>query len=148
MTECDVQNVETDLDVAVTVQSCIDDAEQINLTTLPLNGVLAVENNNSVTYIPNASFTGQDQFVFESCNAAGDCFVSQVVVQVVSTMTVTTSAPVPVPATSDPPTAAMPTTSDDLSTTATTTSSGQVAFPSNSLLLGTMKCLVLFVVQI
>ena len=50
----------------------------INIDTDVLNGTLTINGDNTITYVPDADFNGTDQFVYEVCDADGDCSTATV----------------------------------------------------------------------
>ena len=50
----------------------------------PTNGIVIVNNDGTVTYIPNGGSTGMDTFVYRACDSLGQCDNANVVVLVES----------------------------------------------------------------
>jgi hypothetical protein len=64
-----------------------DDPLTVNTTPLsgPSNGTVALNADGSYTYTPDAGFSGEDQFVYQTCNSSGLCDTATVSIGVIST---------------------------------------------------------------
>jgi len=72
---CDLVKVTTVAERPIEVSSpCMetDVVDRVSVTTFPLDGILNIMANGSVTYSPNTGFVGQDRFEIESCNDTTD----------------------------------------------------------------------------
>ena len=43
----------------------------MGITSMPANGRVSINANNTITYIPNADFAGTDNFTYKVVNASG-----------------------------------------------------------------------------
>ena len=60
------------------------DIVSYSITSGPGNGVLTFAPDGSFTYQPNTDYFGPDSFIYEICDADGDCSVATVTITVVS----------------------------------------------------------------
>ncbi|SDC37574.1 Ig-like domain-containing protein, partial [Williamwhitmania taraxaci] len=60
----------------------------VTITVNPTNGTFVVNGDNTVTYTPNAGFTGIDIFTYQVCDANGDCTTATVTITVIGTVIV------------------------------------------------------------
>ncbi|PCH75304.1 MAG: hypothetical protein COB98_09145 [Flavobacteriaceae bacterium] len=50
--------------------------------TSPANGAVILNDDGTVTYVPNAEFVGVDSFEYEICDGSGDCVIASVSITV------------------------------------------------------------------
>ncbi|MDH3307120.1 MAG: Ig-like domain-containing protein [Acidimicrobiia bacterium] len=50
--------------------------------TPPLNGIVVIEPDGTVTYTPNAGFTGTETFTYEVCDPSGACSIETVTIDI------------------------------------------------------------------
>lgn len=75
---------ETPVVIPVTSES---DPSSVEIEKPPLNGEATVNEDNTITYTPNAGFVGQDQFEYKVCDQQGECNVVEVRVYVTNAPT-------------------------------------------------------------
>jgi large repetitive protein len=53
------------------------------VSTLPLNGVISIEDDGSFTYTPNTDFIGTDTIYYQACDGIGNCEINILVIEVI-----------------------------------------------------------------
>jgi hypothetical protein len=78
-------NVDTPVEVEVLENDLALDDVPLTLTIeiLPANGDIAVNPDNTIQFSPDLSFTGDDQFSYQVCDADGDCATASVIITVI-----------------------------------------------------------------
>ena len=82
-------NSTTNVDTPVTVDvlendTALDDVPLIlTIENLPANGGIEVNLDNTVTFSPDLSFIGDDQFSYQVCDEDGDCATASVIITVI-----------------------------------------------------------------
>jgi hypothetical protein len=78
-------NVDTPVEVDVLENDLALDDVPLTLTVgiLPANGDIAVNPDNTIQFSPDLSFTGDDQFSYQVCDADGDCATASVIITVI-----------------------------------------------------------------
>lgn len=84
--ECNDDMTVTDAGNAAVIDILANDVfagdASVNILTLPSNGAVVVNSDGTVTYTPDAGFSGEDEFTYELCDASGLCCTSTVSVLV------------------------------------------------------------------
>ena len=81
-------NSSTSIDTPVIVDvlendTALDDVPlTLTIESLPSNGDIEVNPDNTITFSPDLSFTGDDQFSYQVCDADGDCAAASVIITV------------------------------------------------------------------
>ncbi|PKV50844.1 hemolysin type calcium-binding protein [Aquimarina sp. MAR_2010_214] len=85
------ESVITDFEHAVTVDVLFNDSDiedesfnsgSLSIDTNPANGVVAINNNGTITYTPNNSFSGSDSFIYTLTDSAGGTDTASVYIAV------------------------------------------------------------------
>ncbi len=61
------------IDVQVNDTDADGDVLTTSIVTAPSNGTVTVVNNDSITYTPNANFSGKDTIIYQVCDPSNDC---------------------------------------------------------------------------
>jgi len=56
------------------------DTSSITITSPPMNGMVTVNTDGTITYIPDPNFTGTDDFNYQVCDTSGFCSIATVMV--------------------------------------------------------------------
>jgi len=86
-------NSSTSIDTPVIVDvlendTALDDVPlTLTIESLPSNGDIEVNPDNTITFTPDLSFTGDDQFSYQVCDADGDCAAAYVIIDVLEDQT-------------------------------------------------------------
>ena len=81
-------NAETNENTAVIIDVLENDFDlegdilTVSIVTNPINGTATVNDDGTITYTPNAGFTGTDMFVYQVCDTSDECDVATVVITV------------------------------------------------------------------
>lgn len=76
------EDEEVDISVLKNDFGLYDGVKSLNIKEGPENGTVNVNANNTITYIPDLSFFGEDDFIYEVCNVDGSCGSATVTVVV------------------------------------------------------------------
>ena len=79
-----VEDGETEVIIAVLDNDYDLDGDEIFIEgiTSPENGIVIINEDGTVTYVPDADFVGEDSFDYEICDGSGDCVIGSVTITV------------------------------------------------------------------
>ncbi|MFC2152917.1 Ig-like domain-containing protein, partial [Bacteroidota bacterium] len=75
-------NTEVIVDVLVNDTGLEDGGIIVSSVTSPTNGLITVNIDNTITYTPNTSYIGTDNFDYEVCDGDGDCAIATVTITI------------------------------------------------------------------
>jgi hypothetical protein len=85
------QSLTTPMDTPINIEApSPTNIVKVSIIENPVNGVLTIQSNNTVTYTPNKGFDGFDEFTLEFCYQDSHCETMDVKVEVKATSTVPT----------------------------------------------------------
>lgn len=80
-----IMNNPVNVDVLINDTGLEDGGLVLTVKTLPSNGTVNLEIDNTITYMPNADYLGMDEFSYQVCDMDGDCSTAIVTIHVKET---------------------------------------------------------------